>query len=195
MPDWVSVEFTRGPRNLECERRHQTWVHWPAELWISCTVVPQYHVLVNIADSFCAPPSSFAVRNTVEAGFPGRMQPSYLRHFPKVASAPPPTYQSTTYGRHCFVAEILLFSSFFSHTQIERRLQMVCWMIDKYGTNDQRSRFVPALTCMDSFGSYCLTEAGSGSDAAAMRTTAVRKGTYRSIEVDTALVLLARRPS
>ncbi|MCZ8193043.1 acyl-CoA dehydrogenase family protein [Brevundimonas sp.] len=53
---------------------------------------------------------------------------------------------------------------------------MVTWMIDSFGDAALRARFVPALATMDKIGSYCLTEPGSGSDAAALRTTAKRDG-------------------
>ncbi|WP_235008160.1 acyl-CoA dehydrogenase family protein [Microbacterium timonense] len=53
---------------------------------------------------------------------------------------------------------------------------MVAWMIDTYGTDDQRTRWLPLLTSMSGFGSYCLTEPGAGSDAAAIATSAIRDG-------------------
>ncbi|KAA9148863.1 acyl-CoA dehydrogenase [Microbacterium lushaniae] len=53
---------------------------------------------------------------------------------------------------------------------------MVAWMIDAYGTEPQRQQWLPQLTAMTGFGSYCLTEPGAGSDAAAITTTAVRDG-------------------
>jgi len=53
---------------------------------------------------------------------------------------------------------------------------MVSWMIDTWGDEDQRQRWLPKLTAMDMIGSYCLTEPGSGSDAASLRTKAVRDG-------------------
>ncbi len=53
---------------------------------------------------------------------------------------------------------------------------MASWMIDEFGSQDQRKEFLPALTSMDYIASYCLTEPGSGSDAAAMRSKAVRDG-------------------
>lgn len=53
---------------------------------------------------------------------------------------------------------------------------MVSWMIDTWGTQDQRQRWLPSLTTMDKIASYCLTEPGSGSDAASLRTKAVRVG-------------------
>ena len=49
---------------------------------------------------------------------------------------------------------------------------MATWMIDKFGSDDLRGRYVPSLVSMEKIASYCLTEPGSGSDAAAMRTTA-----------------------
>ena len=53
---------------------------------------------------------------------------------------------------------------------------MVCWMIDKFGTEEQRSHFVPLMASMEKLGSYCLTEPGAGSDAASLATTARREG-------------------
>lgn len=55
---------------------------------------------------------------------------------------------------------------------------MVTWMIDSFGDAALRARFVPALATMEKIGSYCLTEPGSGSDAAALRTTARRDGDH-----------------
>jgi len=55
---------------------------------------------------------------------------------------------------------------------------MVCWMIDKYGSEEQRSKWVPLLASMEKLGSYCLTEPGAGSDAASLSTTAKRDGHY-----------------
>ena len=53
---------------------------------------------------------------------------------------------------------------------------MVAWMIDAYGTDAQRQTWLPRLCRMELFASYCLTEPGSGSDAAALKTRAVRDG-------------------
>ncbi|MDW4902785.1 acyl-CoA dehydrogenase family protein [Streptomyces californicus] len=53
---------------------------------------------------------------------------------------------------------------------------MVGWMVDRYGTEAQRERYLPRLCAMELLGSYCLTEPGAGSDAAALRTRAVRDG-------------------
>ena len=55
---------------------------------------------------------------------------------------------------------------------------MVTWVIDRFGSEELRNRFVPSLVTMDKIASYCLTEPGSGSDAAALRTTAVRDGDH-----------------
>ena len=55
---------------------------------------------------------------------------------------------------------------------------MATWMIDSFGSDDLRGRYVPSLTTMEKIASYCLTEPGSGSDAAAMRTTATRDGDH-----------------
>lgn len=53
---------------------------------------------------------------------------------------------------------------------------MAAAMIDKFGNAAQRQRFLPPLTSMQHLASYCLTEPGSGSDAAAMKTRALRDG-------------------
>src|ERR687897_367422 len=53
---------------------------------------------------------------------------------------------------------------------------MVAWMIDAFGDEAQRRRWLPDLCAMRRFGSYCLTEPGSGSDAASLRTTARAEG-------------------
>jgi alkylation response protein AidB-like acyl-CoA dehydrogenase len=53
---------------------------------------------------------------------------------------------------------------------------MAGWMIDRFGTSEQRARFLPKLMSMEHFASYCLTEPGSGSDAAALQTSARRDG-------------------
>ena len=55
---------------------------------------------------------------------------------------------------------------------------MASWMIDRFGSDELRRRFLPKLTSMEMIASYCLTEPGSGSDAAALRTTAVRDGDH-----------------
>src|SRR5579862_6121625 len=53
---------------------------------------------------------------------------------------------------------------------------MAAWMIDRFGDAGQRARFLPKLMTMAHFASYCLTEPGSGSDAAALATRARRDG-------------------
>ena len=55
---------------------------------------------------------------------------------------------------------------------------MVSWMIDSWGDEEQRQRWLPDLTAMNKIASYCLTEPGSGSDAVAMRSRAVRDGDH-----------------
>ena len=55
---------------------------------------------------------------------------------------------------------------------------MASWMIDAYGTEEQRHKWLPDLCAMKTFASYCLTEPGAGSDAAALRTRAVRDGDH-----------------
>ena len=53
---------------------------------------------------------------------------------------------------------------------------MAASMIDRFGSEEQRQRFLPKLTSMEWLASYCLTEPGSGSDAAALKTKAARSG-------------------
>ncbi|MCO5135597.1 MAG: acyl-CoA dehydrogenase family protein [Phyllobacteriaceae bacterium] len=53
---------------------------------------------------------------------------------------------------------------------------MVAWMIDQFGTEEQRQKWLPKLCSMELIASYCLTEPGSGSDAAALRTRAEQDG-------------------
>lgn len=51
---------------------------------------------------------------------------------------------------------------------------MAAWMIDAYGSEALKGRYLPGLVAMDQIASYCLTEPGSGSDAAALKTKAVK---------------------
>jgi alkylation response protein AidB-like acyl-CoA dehydrogenase len=53
---------------------------------------------------------------------------------------------------------------------------MCAWMVDTFGTHEQRKSWMPRLASMEAIASYCLTEPGAGSDAGALRTKAVREG-------------------
>ncbi|WP_119678598.1 isobutyryl-CoA dehydrogenase [Indioceanicola profundi] len=55
---------------------------------------------------------------------------------------------------------------------------MVAWMIDSFGSEEQKERWLPGMFTMDTLASYCLTEPGSGSDAASLRTKAERDGDH-----------------
>ena len=55
---------------------------------------------------------------------------------------------------------------------------MASWMIDRFGSEEVRQKWLPKLTTMELIASYCLTEPGSGSDASALRTKAVRDGDH-----------------
>lgn len=55
---------------------------------------------------------------------------------------------------------------------------MVAGLIDRYGSTELRQKWGPQLSSMALLASYCLTEPSSGSDAAALRTTAIREGDY-----------------
>src|SRR6202790_4136165 len=53
---------------------------------------------------------------------------------------------------------------------------MCSWMVDTFGTHEQRKSWLPRLASMEAIASYCLTEPDAGSDAGALRTKAVREG-------------------
>jgi alkylation response protein AidB-like acyl-CoA dehydrogenase len=53
---------------------------------------------------------------------------------------------------------------------------LVCSPLEKFGTPDQKERFLRDLATGKKIGCYCLSEPGSGSDAAAMKTRAAKKG-------------------
>jgi alkylation response protein AidB-like acyl-CoA dehydrogenase len=55
---------------------------------------------------------------------------------------------------------------------------MASWMIDRFGADELRHRYLPRLTTMELIASYCLTEPGAGSDAASLRTSARRDGDH-----------------
>jgi len=65
---------------------------------------------------------------------------------------------------------------------------MACWMIDTFGSNDQRAKFLPKLVAMEHFASYCLTEPGAGSDAGSLRTRAVRDGDHYVLNGEKAFI-------
>src|SRR5476649_3072971 len=55
---------------------------------------------------------------------------------------------------------------------------MAAWMIDAFGGDAVRKKFLPKLCSMEHFASYCLTEPGAGSDAASLTTRARRDGEH-----------------
>src|ERR1700683_5291133 len=55
---------------------------------------------------------------------------------------------------------------------------MASWMIDAFGNETQRQKWLPKLCTMELLASYCLTEPSAGSDAAALTTRAVRDGDH-----------------
>ena len=55
---------------------------------------------------------------------------------------------------------------------------MATWMIDRFGGDELKARYLPKLVSMEQIASYCLTEPGSGSDAAALKCSAVLKDDY-----------------
>jgi len=65
---------------------------------------------------------------------------------------------------------------------------MACWMIDRFGNEDQRQKYLPKLVTMEHFASYCLTEPGAGSDAGSLRTRAARDGAYYILNGEKAFI-------
>jgi len=65
---------------------------------------------------------------------------------------------------------------------------MCAWMIDSFGDDALRARFLPKLMTMEHFASYCLTEPGAGSDAASLRTRAERDGNHYVINGSKAFI-------
>ena len=59
---------------------------------------------------------------------------------------------------------------------------MCAWMIDTFGTAEQRKEWIPRLAPMDVIASYCLTEPGAGSDASALTTRAVKQGSGKNAD-------------
>lgn len=55
---------------------------------------------------------------------------------------------------------------------------MTAWMIDRFGSEEVKQKYLPSMITMERMGSYCLTEPSSGSDAAALKTRAVRDGEH-----------------
>lgn len=55
---------------------------------------------------------------------------------------------------------------------------MASWMIDRFGSARVKEKYLPSMVSMERMGSYCLTEPGSGSDAAALKTRAVKDGDH-----------------
>src|SRR5437667_7934708 len=65
---------------------------------------------------------------------------------------------------------------------------MVAWMIDAFGASELRERFLPDLCSMARLASYCLTEPDSGSDAASLKTRAVRDGDHYVLDGSKAFI-------
>jgi alkylation response protein AidB-like acyl-CoA dehydrogenase len=65
---------------------------------------------------------------------------------------------------------------------------MAAWMIDAFGGDEQRHMFLPKLCAMEHFASYCLTEPGSGSDAASLKTRARRDGDHYVLDGSKAFI-------
>lgn len=65
---------------------------------------------------------------------------------------------------------------------------MVAWMIDAYGAGELRERLLPDLCSMAKFASYCLTEPDSGSDAASLKTRAVRESDHYVLDGNKAFI-------
>lgn len=53
---------------------------------------------------------------------------------------------------------------------------MCAWMIDEFGNENQKKKYIPQMATMEKFASYCLTEPNAGSDAASLGTSAKKIG-------------------
>jgi alkylation response protein AidB-like acyl-CoA dehydrogenase len=71
---------------------------------------------------------------------------------------------------------------------------MAAWMIDRFGNDGQRRQWLPRLTSFETLASYCLTEPGAGSDAAALKTRAVRDGDHYVLDGQKQFVSGRERP-
>src|ERR1700694_1320591 len=65
---------------------------------------------------------------------------------------------------------------------------MAAWMIDAFGADPQRERWLPDLCTMQKFASYCLTEPEAGSGAGALRTRARRDGDHYVLDGEKAVI-------
>lgn len=65
---------------------------------------------------------------------------------------------------------------------------MCSWMIDAFGTEDQKAKYLPKMATMDLIASYCLTEPSSGSDAASLRTKAKKDNTHYTMNGSKAFI-------
>lgn len=63
-----------------------------------------------------------------------------------------------------------------SHAAFMSIHNMATWMVDSFGHDQLRAKYVPRLTATELIASYCLTEPGAGSDAASLKTTAKLDG-------------------
>jgi alkylation response protein AidB-like acyl-CoA dehydrogenase len=72
---------------------------------------------------------------------------------------------------------------------------MVAWMIDAFGGDALRRKFVSKLCSMEHFGSYCLTEPDSGSDAASLKTRARREGDHYVLDGAKAFIWVVAFPT
>ncbi len=55
---------------------------------------------------------------------------------------------------------------------------LVCWGLEKFGTEEQKQKYLVPLAKGEKIGAFCLSEPEAGSDATSQRTTAIDKGDY-----------------
>jgi len=88
-----------------------------------------------------------------------------------------PEYGGTGLGRQDGAVIFEALASGCTSTTAYLTIHNMCvWMVDAFGSEELKARFLPQLCSMEHLASYCLTEPGSGSDAASLSTTAVRDG-------------------
>jgi len=55
---------------------------------------------------------------------------------------------------------------------------LVCWGLEKYGTEEQKQKYLVPLATGEKIGAFCLSEPEAGSDATSQKTTAIDKGDH-----------------
>ena len=82
------------------------------------------------------------------------------------------------YISHAIVAEELGYGCTSMRGSYSVNISLVAKTILKWGTEEQKKKYVPRIASGEAFGCYGLTEPDSGSEAASMKSTAEQDGDY-----------------